>query len=194
MIRYVFNTTLHEIHMGTLWQRCSYSIWWLHDCNCRFKKSGASATLYKAFSWHHCGGKKLWYNILGIETKADNTLETEASWGATWQPLLNYCKWPNKLSHMPQRLLQSEPSVVGRSNWGKPEEFLSLCTLWMEHAAPRRNWKTIFSTRGAEDATPCLSLPLPLVYSRPVLPDDNGRNPFFQKLKIRINPYAHKSV
>ncbi len=27
-----------------------------------------------------------------------------------------------------------------------------------------------------------------------VLPDDNGRNPFFQKLKIRINPYAHKSV
>ncbi len=23
-----------------------------------------------------------------------------------------------------------------------------------------------------------------------VLPDDNGRNPFFQKLKIRINPYT----
>ncbi len=28
----------------------------------------------------------------------------------------------------------------------------------------------------------------------PVLPDDNGRNPFFQKLKICINLYAHKSV
>ncbi len=27
-----------------------------------------------------------------------------------------------------------------------------------------------------------------------VLPDDNGGNPFFQKLKIRINPYTHKSV
>ncbi len=34
----------------------------------------------------------------------------------------------------------------------------------------------------------CLSI------SGAVLPDDNSRNPFFRKLKIRINPYAHKSV
>ncbi len=48
--------------------------------------------------------------------------------------------------------------VVGRSKWGKSEEFPSSCAVWTEHAAPRRNWKIFFSTRHstprhAEDAT-----------------------------------------
>ncbi len=40
-----------------------------------------------------------------------------------------------------------EPSVLGRSKWGKPEEFPSSYTVWMEHAEPRRNWKTFFSMK-----------------------------------------------
>ncbi len=35
---------------------------------------------------------------------------------------------------------------------------------------------------------------LPVHQRESVLPDDNGRNPCFEKLKIRINPYTHKSV
>ncbi len=53
--------------------------------------------------------------------------------------------WCNELSHMPQRLPRSEPSIVGRSKWGKHEEFPSSCTVWMEHATPRKNWRTFFS-------------------------------------------------
>ncbi len=34
----------------------SYSM--AKNCDCRFKKSGASATLYEAGHWHHGGQKK----------------------------------------------------------------------------------------------------------------------------------------
>ncbi len=68
---------------------------------------------------------------------------------------------------MPQKLLQSEPLRVGRSKWGKPEEFPSLCTVWTEREVPRKNWKNSLvrgTAQCAEDAALHLGLPLPQMY------------------------------
>ncbi len=57
-----------------------------------------------------------------------------------------------------KRLPQSETLVVGRSKWGKDEEFYSSCAIWTEHTTNWRNWKTFFSTRGGAPRMPTARL------------------------------------
>ncbi len=57
--------------------------------------------------------------------KTGNTLEAEASRGAARQLLLDYCRWHNEPSHMPERLPEPELSVVSKAKGGKLEEFPS---------------------------------------------------------------------
>ncbi len=112
-----------------------------------------------------------------------------------WQPRLGWCRRRNKPSRSPQRLPQAEPSVVSRSKWGKPKEFSSSCAVWMERATPRRNWKTFFSTRCAEDAIPRLGMPLPLVYFRlyKFWPSSVTRNETIKVVLLILNYYLYKT-
>ncbi len=60
-----------------------------------------------------------------------------------------------------------------------------------EHIYPEKA-TAIIHLNTTQNRTEIQSL-LGMIIITTMLPDDNGRNPFFQKLTIRINLYTHKS-